>query len=179
LLRWGLNALLLASVALVPCAVVWVGLVLWRTRAVGRTAALRSANLDVALLGSLAIIAVVGLRPGLGLDPGSEQWNWVPFRDLVRSFDGPGWGVQLAAANLAGNALLFLPLGLCLGLRFPRTRAWLLLIVVAAVSIGVEIGQALTATGRLSDVTDILMNMTGGLIGVAVAGNVTRLTPCE
>jgi glycopeptide antibiotics resistance protein len=173
LLRWGLNAGLLASLAVVPCAAIWM-LLTWRSRTGGRTAAPRSAGIDVALLGSIALIVVVALRPGMGLDPGSEQWNWVPFRDLARSLSGPAWAVQIAAANLVGNALLFLPFGVCLGIRFGRASAWSLVLVVAALSIGVEIGQALTATGRLSDVTDVLMNTAGGLAGIATARIIGR-----
>jgi glycopeptide antibiotics resistance protein len=114
------------------------------------------------------------LRPGMGLDPGSEQWNWIPFRDFARSLTGPTWAVQIAAANLVGNALLLLPFGICLGLRFPSARVGSLVLVVAALSIGVEVGQALTATGRLSDVTDVLMNTAGGLAGIGTARTFRR-----
>jgi hypothetical protein len=177
LLRWTLGAVLLASLAAVPCAAVWLVLTGWRSRSAGWRIAARSAALDTAVLASIALILVVALRPGYGFEPGSEQWNFVPFRDVARSLSGPTWAVQIAVANLAGNALLFLPFGVFLTLRFPNAHVLSLVLVVSALSIGVEVSQAATATGRSSDVTDVVMNTAGGLAGIAAARMFIRRRP--
>jgi glycopeptide antibiotics resistance protein len=43
-----------------------------------------------------------------------------------------------------------------------------------AMSVGVELWQAATATGRSSDVTDIVVNTAGGLVGFALGRAVAR-----
>ena len=64
--------------------------------------------------------------------------------------------------RLAGNFLLFVPWGLLFALRF-RDRSWrTMLALTLAISLGIELWQALTATGRSSDVTDIVVNTAGG-----------------
>ena len=46
--------------------------------------------------------------------------------------------------------------------------------VTLAVSVGLELWQAATATGRSSDVTDIVVNTAGGLVGYALGRAVAR-----
>jgi len=168
LIRWGRDALLLAAAAGVPVVALWGVLVWARTRKVGRRAAIKIAALDAGLVFSLAAIAIIGLRPGWGETGEWVQWNFVPFRDLAVSLDQPSWAQQIAITNLIGNILLFLPWGFMLTLRFPRTGWAMVLVSTAALSLAVEIGQAITATGRLSDVTDVLMNTVGGAVGFAI-----------
>jgi glycopeptide antibiotics resistance protein len=76
---------------------------------------------------------------------------------------------QIAVADLLGNALLFVPFGLVTAIHFPTTGWRASLAVAALSSLAAEVGQALEATGRVSDVTDITMNTLGGAIGFGVA----------
>ena len=68
------------TVALVPAAILWAVLTARRSRTRSVARAAFSAGVDVGLLLSIALICVVGLRPGRGLPGGFEQWNLVPFR---------------------------------------------------------------------------------------------------
>ena len=80
----------------------------------------------------------------------------------------------MAGADLFQNLLLFLPLGLVLGLaRWRWTGSALLLL---AIPIGIEVTQALLRTGRDAALGDVLANAAGGLLGWWLgAGGLTRL----
>ena len=174
LLDWGREALLLIGLALVPVIATWAVLVWWRSRHRPWPQAAASAGIDVVLLLSLIVIGVLGLRLGRGLPGGFEQWNLVPFRDLARSLDGRPWGFGPAVAGLLGNLALFIPWGFAFALRFRRASWATLLVLTAAISTGVELWQAVTATGRSSDVTDVVMNTVGGLIGFGIGRMLLR-----
>lgn len=103
--------------------------------------------------------------------PGSERsLNLIPFASIGNYLDGPAGVRRFAFANLAGNVLAFVPLGAYLTFLRRRARLWSNLLVVAAVSVAVEILQWMLAVGA-SDIDDVLLNCVGGLIGVlAVVG---------
>jgi glycopeptide antibiotics resistance protein len=161
----GWRAIGVLLVAALPAMAVWAVLTASRARRLDRMTAMRSSALDVGVGWSLVVIAVVGLRPGFGETPDWGQWNLVPFVDLLRSLRQADWVREIAIANLVGNVLFFVPWGIAAGLRFPTMRWWLLIAATAALSLAVEIGQAVEASGRISDVTDVLMNTLGGAIG--------------
>lgn len=161
----GWRAMGVLLVAALPAVAVWAVLTAIRARRLDRATAMRSSALDVGVGWSLVVIAVVGLRPGFGETPDWGQWNLVPFVDLLRSLRQADWVREIAVANLVGNVLFFVPWGMAAGLRFPTMRWRLLIALTAAISLAVEIGQAIEASGRISDITDVLMNTLGGAIG--------------
>ncbi|GAA4852993.1 hypothetical protein GCM10023221_36080 [Luteimicrobium xylanilyticum] len=74
-------------------------------------------------------------------------------------------------SEVLGNVLVFVPFGVYLGLLAPA-RAWWrtwgrAVGVVALTSIGLEAAQYLLAVGS-ADVTDVLTNTAGGVVGLAV-----------
>ena len=70
-----------------------------------------------------------------------------------------------AVANLAGNVILFLPLGLFLPALFIRLRAfWRFALVVLLAILSVEVLQLFTGLGTL-DVDDLLLNLMGIALG--------------
>lgn len=78
-----------------------------------------------------------------------------------------------APYELFANLVIFVPCGFLLGLLVPRwpwfAAAVVTTFALAAISLGLEVGQYVLAVGK-SDVTDVLVNTAGGLIGlVAVA----------
>jgi len=165
LLNWGRDALLLAALGLLPAAlVVLLSFALRRRGATG--GAERDALLDGALFASVAAIIVVAVRPGMGVTPDWEQWVLVPFRDLLRSLSGSERSVQLALGNVLGNVALYVPLGVTLALRFANLRLVRGVLLAAVLSFGMETVQAILATGRTSDVTDIAMNSLGTAVGL-------------
>lgn len=165
LVQRGHEAVLVVLAAAIPAAFLWVALTIRRGRTRTVTSAAASAAIDVGLLLSLVLIGIVGLRPGNGFVPGSEQWNGVPFRDLVRALRVWHGSLPQAAADVAVNIVVFVPFGVFVALRFRRTPWWRFLAVTAALSLGIEVWQALSATGRSSDVTDVITNTVGGMLG--------------
>ena len=87
---------------------------------------------------------------------------------LVPFVSGEGYGSS-APVELLVNLLLFVPLGMYLA----ALRARLPALIVIGVSVALEIAQFVLATGS-SDVTDVIVNTAGGLIGL---GLFTALRP--
>lgn len=104
----------------------------------------------------------------LSRPPGSERsFNLVPFASISSYLFGGSTGVsRFAFGNLAGNVLLFIPLGAYLSMRakstVPRT-----MLTVALTSVAVEILQGVFAVGA-SDIDDVILNCLGGFVGVQV-----------
>ena len=84
-------------------------------------------------------------------------------------------GVVGASAPLevVANLLLFLPFGAYLGLLAPSWPWWRSAGLVAATSLSLEVAQYVLGVGR-SDVTDVLVNTAGGLLGLALVALVRR-----
>lgn len=82
-----------------------------------------------------------------------------------------GWSNCLAcgddgASDIALNIVLFLPLGLLLGLRSQRRWIWLPLAML--LSLGIEVTQ-LVIPGRYSTLSDVITNTTGAALGLLLA----------
>jgi glycopeptide antibiotics resistance protein len=141
----------------------------WRARRLGWRAAVAATLPDATLFVALAAIAALTL--GEPLDAQPYRINLIPFRDQLWALEGR---VEPAVAviELVANVLLFVPLGVALAARHPRASRWGIVGVAAAVSVGVEVAQAVMNTGRLADITDVLANTFGAAVGVAVWGAV-------
>ena len=99
--------------------------------------------------------------------------NLVPLRTvqqfeyLLRRQNGADLS-RIAFANLAGNVLLFLPLGFLPPMVWPKLRTWLRTLGIAAGAvICVEAAQYVTRRGA-ADVDDLLLNMLGAAIGFLI-----------
>jgi glycopeptide antibiotics resistance protein len=161
-LAWFLAAVpgflwLAALIALLSGVLTW-----WRARRLGWRAALGATLPDTTLLVALAAIAVLTL--GQPLDPQVERVNLIPFRDLIWALDGQV-EPAVAVTELVANVLLFVPLGSALAVRHPRASTWWIAGVAAGVSLAVEVAQAVMNTGRLADITDVLANTSGAILG--------------
>jgi hypothetical protein len=134
------------------------------------------------LLWSLAVIGVVTLIPaqnGLGYIPADQHatsCSWDIGGPSPNGFWIFGGGQQLL------NTLLFVPAGAFMVLALGRWRSGRVLIplglvVLAAYSLGIEETQLHVARiDRACDVTDILDNVTGAAIGVALGVALLPLT---
>jgi hypothetical protein len=142
--------------------------------AVGRRLGTVAGVAWLGLLWSIAVIAVVTLVPaqnGLGYIPADAHETSCSW-DIGGPAPGGFWifggGQQLL------NTLLFVPAGLFLVLAFGRWRGgWVLiplgLVALAAYSLGIEETQLHVARiDRACDVTDLIDNVTGAGIGVAI-----------
>lgn len=72
---------------------------------------------------------------------------------------------ELILKNVLGNVILFIPMGLLSPLLFFRGRFFLLTLLLGFIlSLFIETAQYLFAA-RIFDIDDILLNVTGALIG--------------
>ncbi|MGA7205496.1 MAG: VanZ family protein [Specibacter sp.] len=77
----------------------------------------------------------------------------------------PQWFVGYRKVEFAANIAMFIPFGIILGLRLPRRRWWLAVVLAAALSGAVELAQALFLPDRVPAWSDIVANTSGALIG--------------
>jgi hypothetical protein len=144
-----------------------IPLVAWRLRSgVTPRRAVTLTALEVALGG--AIIGIVALTLGSFAGVGAGQIDLIPFHALIDSFALGEFYVGIAFVDLAANLLLYLPLGLLAGLRWPRSPAWRLVLVAASLSLVIEVTQVLVLN-RAGDISDVLMNASGAFVGVLIA----------
>lgn len=166
-----LGPLLLVVVAFVSLACV-VGVTAGRTR--GGACGVRS-GVVVLLVGSVVAVLTVTLNgtpstPGL-LEESGATVNLVPFRDIKAVL--AGGNAQLILLNIIGNVVMFLPVGLLVGLLLRRPivsvgLTWLL-------SIAVELLQF--SAHRAADIDDVMLNGAGAVMGVLFASVILRAFP--
>lgn len=77
--------------------------------------------------------------------------------------------LNLHAAEFAANIALFVPLGLLGALLLPRRRWWVALVALVALSLGIEIVQAVGLSYREPSPRDVLGNSLGAAIGVGLS----------
>jgi glycopeptide antibiotics resistance protein len=73
--------------------------------------------------------------------------------------------------NAKGNVLLFVPLGILLPLVWRRLRFWRGVQIAIAVSAGIELLQYFSrrwGSYRLADINDVVLNVFGALLGLAI-----------
>jgi glycopeptide antibiotics resistance protein len=136
----------------------------------------------VALMGAIAVILVATLvdREPIGV---RLDLKLIPFSDLISALGGSG-SVRRAVIELVVNVALFVPLGLALRLRFESMSVARATAIACGLSLGIETLQLLVATGRVANITDVLMNTLGGFLGAilvregrSVAGQGSSPTP--
>lgn len=163
----GLILLVAAAVAAVA-----VALALWRVMTgTPRPPAVWRSALDAAILGALAGIGILTL--GSFMTPGPGPANLIPFQSLFDSLQLGEFWVEIVLVDLAANLLLYFPLGLLVGLRLSRLRAWVWALLALALSATIEIVQGVVLN-RSADITDVMMNGLGAIIGFAVARAIER-----
>lgn len=123
---------------------------------------------------TMAIFAVFALYAAfllklllLSRAPGSDRsMNLIPFTGIAEDAFSHSPGTErVAFANVVGNILIFIPLGVYASWLRHRAAAWLTILTVASVSVAVEIIQGVLAVGA-SDIDDVILNCAGGLIGM-------------
>ena len=98
--------------------------------------------------------------------------NLIPFRTLqlyvrLLSHHRPAL-VRAAVINLAGNVVMFVPLGFLLPIVFPKLKkAWKTLLLVALLITVVELAQLLTLVGSC-DIDDLILNLVGAGLGYSL-----------
>lgn len=117
----------------------------------------------IAVMASVAVILVATLsrRDPLGVE---LDLKLIPFEDLWSALAGDR-SARAAVAEMVANIVLFIPFGLAMRLRFPSLGPGRVAAIAFALSLTIETLQLVAATGRVANVTDVMMNTLGGLIG--------------
>jgi glycopeptide antibiotics resistance protein len=97
----------------------------------------------------------------LGDSDGVRALNLIPFAGSARDSSG------LDTGEIIGNVLIFVPLGIYVSMLRPRWSFGRRLLLVIGTSLALEVIQFVFAIGR-SDITDVLANTVGGVIGIAI-----------
>lgn len=102
-----------------------------------------------------------------------RNYNLIPFKTVlafVRRFNNSNsaYLVRHAFINLAGNIVLFVPLGVFLPYFFPKLRRFrFFAAMTAAIITAVELLQWITLLGS-ADIDDLILNVFGASIGFAI-----------
>lgn len=101
--------------------------------------------------------------------PELQNINLIPFGDSVIT------NGRLDTTEIFLNGLAFVPVGIYLRFLKPDWRWWQITLVCGGLSLSYEFLQYLFAIGA-SDITDLIMNTSGGLLGVLIAGLLQKVT---
>jgi len=97
------------------------------------------------------------------LHPGhtEPEVNVVPFHSIIATIESllRMGGVLYV---LGGNVLMLAPLAVVAVALLRRSRPWLVLLLLMAVTAAIETGQFLANAGRVVDVDDVILNALGG-----------------
>lgn len=149
-----LEALIPAALVGLPCAL-FMNL-RYRRRGVARRRSIMLAVLDGLLAVSVAAILLATLSPWrIEIPPGYVHVNLVPLLDLT---------AHASMYFVAGNVLMFAPVGFLAALRFPTRSVREILLWGVVLSAAVEITQLFIVT-RGTNIDDLLMNGLGTLLG--------------
>ena len=127
------------------------------------------ARLLLVLYGLLMIWLLFGQRLHADFG-GGERINLQPFATLrlyirILLESGDGGLVRHAFINLAGNVLMFVPLGIFLPVIWKRLRNfWRFLLLSTVLILLIEVTQYVTGLGSC-DVDDFILNLPGMLLG--------------
>lgn len=128
----------------------------------------------------LAVASVLGLTLGWltfstrGLP--ANAVNLVPLRGIGQMLDTGGYAPAVAVQNLAGNVVMFVPVGLTAAILVGRRRTIRGMAVGVGLSMTVEALQFVLKLPRATDVDDVLLNGIGTAVGVAAAAAYGALT---
>lgn len=90
--------------------------------------------------------------------------NFVPLKTIMNYLDGTN-AFRVVLENLAGNIVIFVPMGFAVPLLFPKVkRAWHTAGIALLSSLALEVVQLVTGLGSF-DVDDLLLNVAGAMLG--------------
>lgn len=132
-------------------------------------------RMPAALLLALWLIGglVFTLQPAYPLPGQVVDDNLVPFHTLAIYWRN--LGSEFWMRNLFGNLVLLLPLGLLGPIALPALDRWGRIALVALLySVAIEVIQ-LAVPDRSADIDDVIVNVAGALLGLAMWRAVRRL----
>jgi glycopeptide antibiotics resistance protein len=118
------------------------------------------------IIGSLTFILVMTMSPSRqGVIVGFQLFpvvSWISqfFNSQATAFHWPEWH------DTVGNVMLMVPLATALALTWSKRRT---ILGICGLSVSIEITQHFYGHGRTAQVSDIILNTTGGVLGVGLA----------
>ncbi|WP_326833946.1 VanZ family protein [Amycolatopsis rhabdoformis] len=160
------NALPLALILVVLGALIAWAVASRRARSSPRKQAWVSAILDVILVLSVLVVLYLVLIPIPGL-ANRSMISLTPGSEIGTLFGAKGsTPAQSAAFQILGNLLMFVPMGALAPLRMRWCRSLVTVTIAAlAVSVVIEVLQAVLHVGRVSATDDVILNTLGALLG--------------
>lgn len=124
-------------------------------------------RIAVRVLAALTLIAVfaIGYWP-VPVDRGVRSVLG-SLLDRLAAAGAPGW-IDYAHLEFGANVVMFVPLGVLIALILPRWEWWLAPIIGLALSLAIELGQAVLLPERFATPLDVLANTIGATIGALV-----------
>lgn len=154
----------------IPLGAVVLALLLWRLHRTGRLTVPR-AVVALALAVYAAGVVANTVFP-IFLDKPASSAPWDAHLVLVPLVD-------YEVADALTNVLVLVPLGVLLPLLLTRTSWWRAVLAAAAFSLAIEVTQYVTSHllggGHIADVNDLLFNVVGGVLGVALLTVLSRV----
>jgi len=96
-----------------------------------------------------------------------RRMNLIPF-GTISQYLSANFSSKIVVTNLLGNIAAFVPMGFLLPLVLKKSISFLKAVMFCAVvSIAIEMTQYAFGVGA-ADVDDLILNLTGGLLGYAV-----------
>ena len=162
------NLMPLFALAVLISAIV-AGRAVSRARRIGETAgpAVATGVARVWVVTGAIAVGIITLTPVGGPDVATGV-NLVPLRSLI-GLSTTSVDASVAIRNIAGNVVLFVPIGIALGVAFrgrprPLVAATLTGLLI---SLAIEISQYVFAVGRVVDIDDVVLNVAGTWLGAA------------
>jgi hypothetical protein len=161
------NGVLLMMLVGLPLA----GLVVWflarRRRAAGVASAWRLSLAEVGMIYGTVPLVWLTMMPGSGAGIVPERVSLVPLRDLA----------TMTKLGIAGNLLIFAPLGFFAPMRFAQLASVPRILALAAgCSILVETAQYVLRLDRVSSIDDVLVNTAGAVLAALASRHWWRST---
>lgn len=154
----------------IPLGVVVLAILVWRLLAT-RSFSLPRAAVAAALAIYAAGIVANTVFP-IYLDKPDRVEPWTPYVALIPFAD-----YELADALM--NVAVFVPLGILIPLVLTRPTWWKVISITVAASVTIEIAQlavqGLFRGGHIADVSDLICNTAGGVLGYGILIAVTAI----
>jgi glycopeptide antibiotics resistance protein len=118
------------------------------------------------LAGYVVVVALATLTPTAFDDVLQPS-----LKEMLSALHGtglPAW-FGFSALEFSANILMFIPLAFALSLLMPFRLWWLPFLIGPALSIGIEVTQALLLAHRTPTVRDVIANSAGAVIGTLIA----------
>lgn len=102
----------------------------------------------------------------------------VELQPLIKITEVIDKGGHHAYPELVMNVIVFVILGVLLGMAYDRMKWWCLLMVGGSVSLSIETMQLIFQRGTV-ETDDVILNSLGCLIGIAIVSIIKRLAHCQ